>query len=60
MALIAFIVVLYALGTFLEGIDILFTAIHAVMTSYSGTVITLIVVAFMTYRWYRARHWREE
>ena len=56
MILIAFFVALYGLASLCEGLEILFDALHAVMTSYSGTVITVIVVAWMTYRWYRARH----
>ena len=27
-----------------------------VMSSYPGTLITIAVTAYLTYRWYRARH----
>jgi len=30
--------------------------IHAAMSSYPGTIITVIATAYLTYRWYRARH----
>ncbi len=56
MALIAFIVALYGIASLCEGMEILFSAVHAVMSSYPGTVITVAVTAYLTYRWYRARH----
>ena len=56
MALIAFIVVLYGIASLCEGMGILFAAIRAVMSSYPGTLITIAVTAYLTYRWYRARH----
>lgn len=56
MALIAFIVVLYGIASLCEGMEILFSAIRAVMSSYPGTLITIAVTAYLTYRWYRARH----
>jgi len=30
------------------------------MSSYAGTMITAIVTAYLTYRWYRARHMKVE
>ena len=39
-----------------QGMEILFDAIHAVMSSYPGMLITVVVTAYLTYRWYRARH----
>ncbi len=56
MALIAFLVALYGIASLCEGMEILFYAIYAVMSSYAGTVIVMIATAYLTYRWYRARH----
>ena len=60
MALIAFFVALYGIASLCEGMVILFDAIRAVMSSYAGTMITAIVTAYLTYRWYRARHMKVE
>ena len=54
MALIAFIVALYGIASLCEGMEILFSAIHAVMSSYPGLLITVAATAYLTYRWYRA------
>ena len=51
----AFLIALYGIGTLLEMLDVLFSATSAIMTSYSGTVITVVITAYLTYRWYRAR-----
>ncbi len=56
MTLIAFFVALYGIASLYEGMEILFDVIHAVMSSYPGTIITVIATAYLTYRWYRARH----
>ena len=56
MVLIAFFVALYGIASLCEGMGILFTAIRAVMSSYPGTLITIAVTAYLTYRWYRARY----
>ena len=56
MALIAFIVALYGIASLCEGMEILFSAIHAVMSSYPGMLITVAATAYLTYRWYRARY----
>lgn len=56
MTLIAFLVALYGIASLCEGMEILFDAIHAVMSSYPGMMITTVVTAYLTYRWYRARH----
>ena len=55
MILIAFLVALYGIASVCEGMGILFSAIHAVMSSYPGTLITIAAIAYLTYRWYRAR-----
>jgi len=60
MSLIVFLVALYGVASLCEGMEILFDAIHAVMSSYAGTFITVIVAAYLTYRWYRARHMEVE
>ena len=56
MTLIAFFVALYGIASLCEGMEILFDAFRAVMSSYPGTIITIIATAYLTYRWYRARH----
>ena len=56
MALIAFIVALYGIASLCEGMEILFSAIHAVMSSYPGMLITVVATAYLTYRWYRERY----
>ncbi len=56
MPLIAIIVALYGIASLCEGMEILFDAIHAVMSSCPGTIITIIATAYLSYRWYRARH----
>ena len=56
MTLIAIALVLYGIASLCEGMEILFSAIHAVMTSYPGTLITVAITAYLTYRWYRARY----
>ncbi len=56
MALIAFLIALYGIACFCEGMDIFFSAVHAVMSSYPGMLITVAAVAYLTYRWYRARY----
>lgn len=40
---------------FYEGMEILFSAIHAAMSSYPYMLITAAADAYLTYRWYRAR-----
>lgn len=51
----AFLIALYGIGTLLEMLDVLFSATSAIMTSYAGTAITIVITAYLTYRWYRAR-----
>ena len=55
MALIAFMIALYGIASLCEGMDILFSAVHAVMSSYPGILITVASVAYLTCRWYRTR-----
>ena len=55
MALIAFMIALYGIASLCEGMDILFSAVHAVMSSYPGILITIAAVAYLTCRWYRTR-----
>ena len=56
MTLIAFIAALYGIASLCEGMEILFSAIHAVMSSYPGTLISAAAAAYLTYRWYRTRN----
>ncbi len=56
MSVIVFLVALYALANVIEGLDILFSAIHAVMSSWPGIIAVVAVTAWMTYRWYRNRY----
>ena len=56
MSLIAVIVVLYLVGEFLEGVDLFFGRIASFMNSDIGMVLTIAVVVWLTYRWYKARH----
>ena len=49
MTLIAFFVALYGIASLCEGMEILFDAIHAAMSSYPGTIITVIATAYLTY-----------
>ena len=60
MTLIAFFVALYGIASLCEGMEILFDAFRAVMSSYPGSIITIIAIAYLTYRWYRARHMEAE
>ena len=60
MILIAFFVALYGIACLTEGMEILFAAIHAVMSSYSGMIITVAATAYLTYRWYCARQAEKE
>ena len=60
MTLIAFFVALYGIASLCEGMEILFDAFRAVMSSYPGTIITILAIAYLTYRWYRARHMEVE
>lgn len=56
MTLFVILFVLYGLSSLFEGLETLFDATNAVMSSYSGMIIAAVVTAFLTYRWYRARH----
>ncbi len=56
MLLIVALVSLYALASVLEGMEILFAAMRAVMSSLPGTIITVAATAYLTYRWYRRRY----
>ncbi len=56
MSVIVFLVGLYALSCLIEGIESLFAAIHAVMSSWPGIIAVVAVTAWMTYRWYRDRY----
>ena len=59
MSLIAVLVVLYLVGEFLDGLDLFFGRMASFMNSDTGLVLTIVVVAWLTYRWYKARHIRE-
>ena len=56
MSLIAVIVVLYLVGEFLEGMDLFIGRFASFMNSGTGMALTIAVVAWLTYRWYKARH----
>ena len=50
------ILVLYAIGSVLEAFEEISMVLSPFLTSSIGTVLTVIVTAFITYRWYRTRH----
>ena len=49
------ILVLYAIGSVLEAFEEISMVLSPFLTSSIGTVLTVIVTAFITYRWYRMR-----
>ena len=49
------ILVLYAIGSVLEAFEEISMVLSPFLTSSIGTVLTVIVTAFITYRWYRTR-----
>ena len=60
MILIAFFAAIYGIACLAEGMEIFFAAIHAVMSSYPGMLITVAATAYLSYRWYRARQAEKE
>lgn len=50
------ILALYAIGSVLEAFEEISMVLSPFLASNVGTVLTVIVTAFITYRWYRARH----
>ena len=54
--ILAVILALYAIGSVLEAFEKISMAFSPILTSNVGTVLTVIVTAFNTYRWYRASH----
>ena len=56
MTLNTFLIALDSVTSPSEGMDILFAAIQAVMSSYPGIIITFITSAYFAYRWYRKNH----
>ena len=56
MALISFFVALYLIASLCESVEAVCGAFSAWMASPLGTMITIIVFAYLAYRWYRARY----
>ena len=54
--ILAVIIVLYLLSSVFEAFEEISATIAPVMNSGVGMAITVIVTAYITYRWYRARH----
>lgn len=50
------ILVLYVIGSVLEAFEEISMVLSPFLTSSIGTVLTVIVTAFIAYRWYRSRH----
>ena len=49
------ILVLYAIGSVLEAFEEISMVLSPFLTSSIGTILTVIVTAFITYRWHRTR-----
>ena len=56
MSLIAAIFVLYLLGRTIETVNVFTARFASFMNSGTGMAVTAAVVAYLTFRWYRARH----
>jgi hypothetical protein len=56
MAFIAIVLVLYALSKIFDALEVFSVQISSFVNSDIGTVAIVALVAFLTYRWYKARH----
>ena len=52
----AFLLVMFVLASVCEALEEISYVIARVMHSRAGILITVAVTAYVTYRWYRARH----
>ena len=56
----AFLLVMFVLASVCEALEEITYVIAPVMHSSAGILITVAVTAYVTYRWYRARHMEAE
>ena len=54
--MLAFLIALYLFASMMEALEEISAVVAPVMHSGVGILLTIAVTAFVTYRWYRARH----
>ena len=54
--MLAFLLVMFVLATVCDVLEEITYVIAPVMHSRAGILITIVVTAYLTFRWYRARH----
>jgi len=60
MAFIAIVVILYVVSKVFDALEVFSVQISSFVNSDIGTVVVIALVAYLTYRWYKARHIDEE
>ena len=56
MAFIAIVVILYVVSKVFDALEVVTVHISSFVNSDIGMVVVIGLVAFLTYRWYKARH----
>ena len=60
MAFIAIVVILYVVSKVFDALEVFSVRISSFVNSDIGTVVIVALVAFLTYRWYKARQANKE
>ena len=60
MALIAIVVVLYVMSKIFDALEVFSVRLSSFVNTDIGTVVIVALVAYLTYRWYKARHANKE
>ena len=55
MAFIAIVVILYVVSKVIDALEVFSVRISSFVNSDIGTVVIVALVAYLTYRWYKAR-----
>ena len=56
MAFIAIVVILYVVSKVFDALEVFDVQISSFVNSDIGAVVVIALVAYLTYRWYKARH----
>jgi len=60
MAFIAIVVILYLVSKVFDALEVFSVQISSFVNSDVGMIVVIALVAFLTYRWYKARHTAEK